>query len=541
MRNMLQTFFLLMSLFCGLFATEGWTNSSHESSSHSTFSCSPVPPSCFCASIENNLYEKEDIVHVLTWVPSPDPRVINYKVFQGDKLIKETHKHRVVIHHRQKISYRYKLVAVDSRGRESAPLSLRVVPNMSSETCTNCPEFAVIPPSISIGGAGTFFSQNFTTNSCVNDPIFSTDSVLPEGLTLFPDGVLSGTPTQLGTFPIIVTATTDPNCCSAPSPVYNLTIICDVKFTTQIANPTCNGLSNGSLTIHVTKGNSPFSYSINGSAFQASNVFYNLAAGTYAIVVKDASGCTAQGSATLINPPTLAFTTTNVNPLCNGQASGSITFQAIGGTPPYLFSIDGGSSFQSSNVFTGLNAGVYSLKVMDANMCSVSGSAPLINPPAITFTTIIADVCTGGAVPQRPASITINASGGTGSFTYSNDGGATFQSSNIFSNLSANTYFLVVKDSNGCTSFGMATVSQSAAPLLNITSSSCIAGSCTVTLAPSGGTPPFTFTIAPSGGGTPTSNSTGIFSGLTCGATYTTAVVDSQGCSGSAGNVTCSP
>lgn len=540
MQNLLKTFFLFpLLLFCGLFWTEGWANSSHESFSHPTFSCSPVPPLRFCVWIKKNRCAKKDIVHVLTWIPSPDPQVIGYKIFQGDKLIKKTRRLGVVIHHhRLKSSYLYKLVAVDSSGRESAPLVLCVVSKMSSIKCTKCPEFAVIPPFISTGQVGVFFSQNFTTGSCVNNPIFFTNSMLPAGLTLFPNGVLSGTPAQSGTFPIIVSATSAHGC-TAQGPVYNLIITCDViTFTTQIVNPTCNGSLNGSLTIHATGGNSPLSYSINGGAFQASNIFNNLTAGTYTIVVKDTNGCTAQGSATLINPQTLTFATTNVNPFCDGQANGSITFHAIGGTPPYLFSIDGGSSFQSSSVFTGLSAGTYFLEVMDANLCFVSGLATLINPSPITFTTTIVNVCTSN-LPHL-GSITINASGGTGSFIYSNDGGTTFQSSNIFSNLSANTYFLVVQDSNGCTSSGMATVIQPPELFLDSTNN-CNNGVCTITLIASGGILPYTFTIAPVGGGTPISNSTGIFSGLTCGATYTTAVVDSNGCSATAGDVTCSP
>lgn len=446
------------------------------------------------------------------WTPSPDPQVIGYKVFQGNKLIKKTRKLGFVIHHcRLKSSYLYKLVAVDSNGRESAPLLLHVVPKMSCKKCTDCPEFAVIPPFISTGQLGVFFSQNFTTDSCVNNPIFSTHSMLSAGLTLFPDGVLSGTPTQSGTFPIIVSAT-DAHGCTAQSPVYNLIITCDViTFTTQIVNPTCNGLSNGSLTIHATGGTSPLSYSINGGAFQASNSFNNLAAVTYAIVVKDAFGCTGQGSAMLINPQTLTFTTTNVDPLCNGQANGSITFHATGGTPPYLFSIDGGSSFQSSSVFTGLSAGTYSLEVKDDNLCFVSGSAKLINPSPITFTTTIVNVCTSNSHPPQLGSITINASGGTGSFTYSNDGGTTFQSSNIFSNLSANTYFLVVQDSNGCTSSGSATVIQPPTLSVDASTGTCNAGVCTITLIATGGIPPYTYTITPAGGGTPISNNTGIF------------------------------
>jgi hypothetical protein len=546
--------------------------------------------------------------------------VIYYKVFQGRKLIKKTHKHSTVIHHRYKNrSYLYKLVAVNSSGEESAPLFLHIVPKKKSKQCTKCPEFSVISPAVNTGEVGVFFSQSFTTNSCINSPIFTTNSLLPPGLTLFPDGVLSGIPTQAGTFQIIVTAM-DARGCTVQSPTYNLIITCaSITFTTQIVNPSCNGLSNGSLTIIASNDAPPLYYSIDGGViFQASNVFNNLAAGPYTIVIKDANGCTAQGSATLINPEMLAFTTTIVNPLCNGQSNGSITFQvtggtqpylfsinggasfqssnvfsglaastypliaqdangclttgsatltnplelsfttqpvnplcnginngsitftASGGTPPYLFSINGGSSFQTSNIFTDLFAGTYFLEVMDVNQCFVSGSTMLTNPSPITFTTTITNICMMQSSPQNSGSITINASGGTGSFTYSDDGGATFQPSNTFSNLSANTYSLVVQDSNGCTSSGMATVTQSTAPTLSIMGGVCSAGSCTVTLVASGGTPPFTYTITPpSVVGPPISNNTGFFPDLQCFVLYQTEVIDSNGCRGSAGPFLC--
>lgn len=384
MRKLHKTFYLfVLLLFCGLFWTEGWANSSHERSRDSKFSCSPVPPPHFFAVIKKKPCAKKNITHILTWKPSPDPKVIKYKVFQDDELIKKTRKHRVVLHHRHKISYNYKLVAIDSSGRESAPLLLRVVPQKSCRQCIKCPQFAVIPPSISTGEVGVFFSQNFTTDKCVNNPIFSTNSMLPAGLKLFPNGVLSGTPTQSGTFPIIVTAT-KAHGCTAQSPVYNLNIHCAV----------------------------------------------------------------------------------------------------------------------------------------------------------IAFTTTIVNVCNSMSVPPHIGSITINASGGTGSFIYSIDGGSTFQSSNIFSNLSANTYFVVVKDSNGCTSSGKATVNASN---INLDASIglCNNGFCTIMLIVSGGTSPYTFTMTPIGGGIPISNQNGIFTNLTCGVTYTTEVIDSNGCSATAGDVQC--
>ena len=56
-------------------------------------------------------------------------------------------------------------------------------------------------------------------------PSPSRDGALPTGLTLGADGTLSGTPTQTGTFPIVVTAT-DANGCSGTGATYTLVISC---------------------------------------------------------------------------------------------------------------------------------------------------------------------------------------------------------------------------------------------------------------------------------------------------------------------------
>ena len=52
---------------------------------------------------------------------------------------------------------------------------------------------------------------------------------------------------------------------------------------------------------------------------------------------------------------------------CKGAADGTITATAEGGTPPYTFSKDGGVTFQSSGIFTGLGPGTYTIVVQDAD------------------------------------------------------------------------------------------------------------------------------------------------------------------------------
>jgi hypothetical protein len=72
----------------------------------------------------------------------------------------------------------------------------------------------------------------------------------------------------------------------------------------------------------------------------------------------------------------------------------------------------------------------------------------------LTPTTSFAGVCP----TVNNGSITLSASGSNG-FTYSKDGGTTFQASNVFSGLAAGNYPVVVKDVNGCTKSQSVTVS----------------------------------------------------------------------------------
>jgi hypothetical protein len=56
--------------------------------------------------------------------------------------------------------------------------------------------------------------------------------------------------------------------------------------------------------------------------------------------------------------------------------------------------------------------------------------------------------------------ITVSANGGTGSRTYSNNGGA-FQTSNVFSGLADGTYTITTRDANSCTTTCVATIQGS--------------------------------------------------------------------------------
>ncbi len=263
-------------------------------------------------------------------------------------------------------------------------------------------------------------------------------------------------------------------------------------------DPTCNGDTDGSITITVSGGTTPYQYSIdNGVTFQAGNSFTGLPAGVYDILIEDAVGCQSTLQDTLFDPPVVSYTETLTHPTCNGATDGSIDLVAAGGDGgPYNYSIDNGVTFQASGTFTGLGAGTYNIVVEDASGCQATGTATLTEPPAVLIDSVTTVDPTCGA---SNGSLTIFASMGVLPYQYSIDGGATFQGGNSFVGLPAGTYNLVVEDANGCSVTTTTVLSNPGAPIIDsiIAMNPLCAGSGngSIDIFVSGGTPPFQFSI----------------------------------------------
>lgn len=155
---------------------------------------------------------------------------------------------------------------------------------------------------------------------------------------------------------------------------------------TNEVEPTCNGFFNGELSITASGGvGAPWGISIDGGSAtipaNGSTYNYNSIEGTtYSIAVIDANGCSSDTSTyTLNQPDPIGYTILSADDTC-ALGVGQIAFTNLsGGTPPFEFSIDGGTSFQSNALFTGLAAGTYPLEIEDDNGCTVIDSENLID------------------------------------------------------------------------------------------------------------------------------------------------------------------
>src|SRR5205085_1629216 len=108
-----------------------------------------------------------------------------------------------------------------------------------------CQTISVTNPGVTSGTVDAPFSQTFTQTGAHGSATFTTASTLPSGLSLSTAGVLSGTPTQSGSFPIVVTVT-DSNGCTGTGATYTLVIACQ---TISVTNATSNsGTVDAALT-----------------------------------------------------------------------------------------------------------------------------------------------------------------------------------------------------------------------------------------------------------------------------------------------------
>src|SRR5688572_30961304 len=139
---------------------------------------------------------------------------------------------------------------------------------------------------------------------------------------------------------------------------------------------------------------------------------------------------------TIDQPTALNASASTLPATCNGLPNGSITVAATGGTAPYEYSINGGSSWQSSNTFN-VVAGTHTITIRDANQCITSQTVTVTQPGSMLGSAITSNAtCNGGS----DGSITLSASGGNISYEYSLDG-INFQPDNIF-NTSSGSYTL---------------------------------------------------------------------------------------------------
>lgn len=198
---------------------------------------------------------------------------------------------------------------------------------------------------------------------------------LNDGNGFTPNNTLQNLPA--GTYPVQVL---DANNCEG-----NFNIIVEdpppLTLDFDTLNVSCFGAADGILTALVGGGVGNYSY--NWSTGGAGPEIGPLDTGLYQVTVLDGNGCEIQGEAPITQPPVLIIEDLQVSDLlCFGDTNGEVLINAQGGTPPYVYSVAGGS-VQIDSLITGLPGGNYTAQVEDANGCLATAGFFIDEPPQI--------------------------------------------------------------------------------------------------------------------------------------------------------------
>jgi gliding motility-associated-like protein len=215
---------------------------------------------------------------------------------------------------------------------------------------------------------------------------------------------------------------------------------------------------------------------------------------------------------------------------CYGGSNGSISVAGWGGTPPYAYSLNGGS-FGSSGTFSSLSAGIDTITVRDAAMDLFDLIFTTTEPEILNISVSGEDItCYGAATGSATASV----SGGIAPYSYLWDT-TPAQTAATAVGLTAGTYTVTITDANGCSDSNSTTILQPAVDMtvsitgINVLCNGGESGSATAEV--EGGLAPYEFswnTVPEQTKETATDLSAG---------NYTVTVTDSHGCikSGSIG------
>jgi len=274
----------------------------------------------------------------------------------------------------------------------------------------------------------------------------------------------------------------------------------------------------GSIDLEVSGGVEPYTYDWNEDALDGIEDPNNLLAGIYQVTVTDVNSC--NNSATIaINSvnSSMTLTVTNDTINCDGDISGSLSVEAMGGVGGYTYEWDNG---ETTSTISGLLPGTYTVTVTDADDCAATAQAMVSTNAALSVTAIGDTLACFG---DNDGMITLDIEGGVEPYDFDWDNAPDVQNP---AGLGIGTYQVSITDANNCTIRATANIIQPdelTATITGVNGTSC--GSTdngTATANALGGTPPYTF-LWDNNENTPSAN-------MLAQGIHTLSVTDSEGC-----------
>ena len=225
----------------------------------------------------------------------------------------------------------------------------------------------------------------------------------------------------------------------------------------------CKDSENGTVKVTVNEASDSYSYELyqNSIMIDSKNnitsnsyTFGGLDIGDYEVKAIKADGCFAVTPFSISEPTLLVASAVKINNVttCNGAVlTGKLRASASGGTPPYTYSIDDGTTYQTEDLFAVSSEKTYTVMAKDAHGCTATATVDIGYDEELIYEITKEDVICKGDTDGK---IKINMTNNQGyAVTYSIDGGDTYQTSPQFSNLAKGTYEITIRkelDMNVC-------------------------------------------------------------------------------------------
>ena len=218
-----------------------------------------------------------------------------------------------------------------------------------------------------------------------------------------------------------------------------------------ILQPDCP-VPTGTILVSSPPEGSGYSYSVDGgTVWKTTATFTGLSSGSYTILVLEtASGCVSPGLPLTVDAvpdvPPAPIASATFQPTCP-VPTGTITVTVPAEGSGFTYSIDSGTTWVSTAMFTGLSPGKYSVMVQESgNGCESFGTLVTVDPlppspPAPVASVTVQPDCivpTGTILVTDPAE-------GTG-YEYSRDGGVSWINSATFTGLKSGDYSVIVRE-----------------------------------------------------------------------------------------------
>jgi hypothetical protein len=417
-------------------------------------------------------------------------------------------------------------------------------------TLTDLPEGSYSAITYDFGGAfyetsavtiGSSYELDFVMEVTENANCggFSTGSIDLSGLTggpytyLWSDGSTGATISGLSAGTYSVTVTDNYGCeLTKSATVANIS-----NFAFVLATATQPGClqSNGEVTIYVSGGTSPYSYSGATGQFvtgitATTYTLTGVSSGDFAFLVIDDNLCIVGSSVEVVQDGGLISAFASVVPT-NCGSYGNLQIFVEGTGAPFVYGYTGQTNSTtasyttnaSNQTFLNLSADTYDISVTTSNGCTWTDSVVVSATPKFDLTIST----TGATCGSSNGIVTIEVGDGyTGVLDYVVTGGYsiidTSLTSYTFNNLSAGDYNVTVTDSDGCSIYDTFSITTTGSLSFAVTQGTCESEGCSASVVIYEGAPPFTYDWS--------NGDTGSTANFTTSGTYTVTVSDSSGC-----------